>query len=748
MDVAPVRIPRGQVADLRGWGVVGFLALNVGVRLWMLFHGGGNLVATSQNDETTYLNIAGELATQGVSWLFSPRAVQAAPAHIILLAIIGRSIVLGKLISLAASTLTLLPLISIARRVLPPRGTFWVAVAFTACLTFSGFALTILTESINTFLLTSAIALLIRAFSENGWTRWAVLSGLVLGLATIWRATTMFYPLGLGLLFLAVWLVPPLRRRAEFQVPRALKVVAFHALGLALIAAPVILKNGLAANQWKLATGQGATLYLGADQKAKGWEPFFSGYDFDTFEVSAPYSHLEPEGDALLSQAAMRQMRRDPLGTLAMRVHWPVRLFIGEPSDLFNPTHSALQSWKVLKKNTTLLTIWNLSWRALALVFSIWFFARNWRRAEGFVLMSVPLYFLIVFLPMFVISRYGVPMLPLMAVSLVGGLLATGSRLVPGAVSVAVIIAISFWYAVLPEGVDPDGYSKHTELATWPAANGTSHWSPLYGAAQRAGDSEHQRFVVAVDTPSLAADGQGVALERNQIFLLPIKLSPRRAGWALHTFWRSDRHPSFAEDNFLDVYALADERSIQLNIPAVPGDTLRGARLDLDVAEGDRVRIGSAQMVGAPASAGPWSCNMGCTQREGGDAGVVFIGGKDREALVADLTAPLDAPVSVTIPVELPAPPLPHQRFGDVIAAALRWQLEGDTNFTPGNERAFEVPVDGHVHWVHLNPSLFQGSARWDGRLRKVSLRFEHSHDVEIELGTMRLLKDYRMLRP
>lgn len=740
---------RAQIADLRGSGVWFFLVLNLAVRLWMLFHGGGSLFATNQNDETTYLNIATELANQGPGWLLTPRSVQAAPGHVLLLALIGRSIPVGKVICIAASTLTLVPVLTIARAVLAPRATFWVAIAFTACLAFDGFAGTILTESINAFLLTSAFALLLRSTGAPDprlRNRLALLAGIVLGLATLWRATTLFYPVGLGLLLLAVWVVAPLRRRLEFEPRAVLMGVAYLALGVALITGPVILKNGLSSHQWKLATGQGAIAYLGVDPKTRGWEPYFAGYDFDTFEVTAPYTHLEIEGDRLLSQAASRQVRRDPLGTLAMRIHWPVRLFIGEPADLFNPVRSATDSWRVHKKNTTLLTLWNLGWRTLALVFGLIFLARNWRRAEGFVLLSVPLYFMIVFLPLFVIARYAVPVLPLLSVPMVGGLLAGGrTRLVGLATSILIAGSIAFGQAVFPTELDPGEYAGHTELARWPDAAGSHRWIPAYGIAERPRAQQQQVFEAMAAAPSIEADGQGVALEHNQIFLLSIQLAPQPPGWPLHAYWRSDRGPAFSEERTTDAFSLDGENTVTFQLPPREGDTLRGFRFDLDVPDQVTARIGDAR---AGEAKGAWACSFGCAASRTTDQGFELTGGPKSEAVAAELIASMNEPVAITVPLDLPRAPQPPSRAGETVEVALRWQLAGEADYAPANQRVFHVPVDGRPHWVQLNPSLFPSGALWFGTLSKVSLRVINGHDLELRVGPMRLLKDYRMLKP
>ncbi|GEM_PF-2164849 len=741
-----LRFAKSQYADLRGWGVVAFVVLNVSVRLWMLFHGGGTMSATKMPDEGTYLRIAAELETSGPSWLLTARALQAAPAHVVLLALLGGSVAAVKLVSMVASVATLVPVWSIARRTLPVRAVFWVAVAFTSCLAFSEYALSLLTESINGFLLTSAIALFVNAAAEGSSRRVALASGVVLGFATLWRATTLLYPLALVLLVAAVWAVGPSRRRITFAPPELFRAIGFLALGLSLIVAPVILKNGLATGHWKLATGQGATMYLGADQKADGWEPVFSGYDYDTFEVSAPFTHLEPEGDARLSQAAMRQIRRDPLGTLAMRWHWPVRLFIGEPHDLFNPTDSAPRSWAVLKKNATLLTMWNLCWRVMALVFSIAFFVKTWRTAEGFVLMSVPLYFLVLFLPMFVVSRYSVPILPLLSVSMIGGMLSSRPRVLLTALSASLIIGIAFGRAVFPSELDPSRFTHHSELARWSANTGDARWRAAYGAAELAGDSGAQRFVATAATPNLVADGQSVPLDRNQIFVLSLVARPRPAGWALHTYWRSTQNPSFSEPNTVDAFVVEGEKTVRFQMPAREGDQLQALRVDLDLPAEERASIGPGRSENPLSIGSSWSCHFGCSEAHRDGDLLQFRGGAEPEAVTSELSAPMQSPLWVTVPVDLPRQGQPV-RPAEFVTGILRWRTEGTLELAP-QAVAFALPVDAKTHWVQINPSLGPGSQTWNGRLGLVSIQFQTSKDVEIEFESARLLKDYRMLRP
>ncbi len=746
MTPEPANFWRRQYEGLSGRGVVCFLVLNLFVRLWVFFRSGTEWSGTTQTDERSYLNIAAEFLSQGPAWLLGERALQAAPGHVALLTLAGGSVAIVKAVSMTCSTLTLLPVLAIARRVLPPRGAFWAAVAFTACLIIDSYAMTILTESINSFLLTTSIALFFSAHAKSSL-RWAFVAGLCLGLATLWRATTLFFPIGVALLILSAWVVPPLRRRLGFEVSASLKVTAVLGLGLATITAPVMIKNGVSTGQWKLATGQGATTYLGADPKTNGWEPYFAGYDFDTFQVSKPYSHIEPEGDRRLTKAAMRQIRRDPLGFMALRIHWPIRLFVGEPSDAFNPASSAPQSWRMVKKNATLLAIWNLAWRALAITFAGWFLARHWRRFEGFVLLSMLIYFFLLFLTMFAIVRFTVPLLPLLVVPMVGGMLeATRSRWIPGVTAALLVTAISFWNVVFPKRVDPSQYVNHTELARWTDAK--SPWKPLHGLAAQQAAPEHQRFIVLSDGATLQADGQSIPLEHNQLFLIPMAVRVRPAGWPLHAYWRSANHPNFSEDRTADAYALSGSAKVDFHLDALPSDKLEAFRIDLNLPENAKLQVAPAQIEGRPSASEPWTNHFGCTAMLAEDAGVACVGGPGPEAVETRLSAPMDAPLTISVPVGLPDPMRSSRETRPEALVVMRWQLEGETAYQPANRREFGVPRDGQVHWTHLNPSLFPSGSTWEGKLKKIALVFPDAPDFDVEIGAVRLVKDYRMVGP
>src|SRR5437667_223716 len=88
--------------------------------------------------------------------------------------------------------------------------------------------------------------------------------------------------------------------------------VALDALppGAVLAVAPLVAKTDLAAGHAVVATGGGAALYLGADSKTDGDEPYYAGYDYDTSEVTQPYTHLDIEGDSRLAEAARTAIRR------------------------------------------------------------------------------------------------------------------------------------------------------------------------------------------------------------------------------------------------------------------------------------------------------------------------------------------------------------------------------------------------------------------------------------------------------
>jgi hypothetical protein len=234
----------------------------------------------------------------GSGFFYSPRALWNGPLNPLWIAAWGSQVPLVKFANVL--------LFSLASGVLAG-GVFHVTgwrKAALVCLgllvyppTYS-FIPTVLTEPLYVSLLMFSFGVvLLGDFSNIGF----VLSGILLGLATLTRPTTQLYPLFLVALAVMIFSKVPWRRG-----------FILHSVVALVVCAPMVLWNWSHFGKAGIANGLGAVLYLGNDLRRDGDEPVYYGVDFDTYRITAPNTHLDTEGDAALTEVAWQRFRARP----------------------------------------------------------------------------------------------------------------------------------------------------------------------------------------------------------------------------------------------------------------------------------------------------------------------------------------------------------------------------------------------------------------------------------------------------
>jgi hypothetical protein len=210
---------------------------------------------------------------------------------------------------------------------------------------------TLLTEPLYVSLLMFSFGLLLLGdFSPRAF----VLSGLLLGFATLVRPTSQFFPP--MLVFIGIVL------RGS---PWSRRVIVHGAVALA-VCLPTVGWNWWQFGKVGIANGVGAVAYLGSDLRRDGDEPMYSGVDFDTYRITSPYTHLDTDGDARLIQVFKERISKHPTQTALLFVRKAGRYLFGSYYGYFWPFNGL--TGKIAHESSLLSKIGVMIWPAVQVV--------------------------------------------------------------------------------------------------------------------------------------------------------------------------------------------------------------------------------------------------------------------------------------------------------------------------------------------------------------------------------------------
>jgi hypothetical protein len=407
--------------------VIGSLCLHVWYT-WRQCHGALDTLVYP-DEKTYYLDAAQRILSEGVAgFLGTPRALWNGPLDPLWIALWQGNVVLVKLANLALVSLAGVLVWDLARSVVSPRSALLGLAFYALHRPLYEFGGTILTEPLFVALLILALWLLVRRSSP----RWA---GVILGLATLTRPTIQLFP---PLLLVAVWipLGPWLQARA-----RARRTVTMLALGWSLVVVPYLAHNAIRHHTPRIANGFGAVLYLGTDLRKDGDEPIYSDMQFDTLERTTPWTHLDTEGDRLLTRAAWEHIRRFPVATAALCVRKIPRFLLGHARHYFFPQHDLVAFARQQPALTTvftgaeiLLTATVVLGALAALIVLPWSFLTG-------AIVAFAAYHVLLHALVFAIPRLALPLFPLLTILAAQLLGASGHRLAKAVVATLVVAA-------------------------------------------------------------------------------------------------------------------------------------------------------------------------------------------------------------------------------------------------------------------------------------------------------------------
>jgi len=434
-------IARASIADL--FIVTSVMAAAVlGMITYQSARAGGAFSALLSSDEKSYyLPGAEAILSEGLGWFLTPRSLWNGPVNPLWIAAFGANPLTVKIANLGLFALSGLAVWDIGRRLFGKRAAYWSLFLFVTYLPFYEFVPSLLTEPLFVPLVILAIWLALIGDADRSW--FDLGAGLAFGLATLVRPTLQLYPVAL----IGVAGLVSIGAKRHGQLPdRVLKRSLTVCIGFVIVVVPYLVKNIVVLDRVAISNGSGAVLYLGNDLRKRGYEPVDSSMQFDTLEITFPYTHLDTEGDRLLTEEALRRIRLDPFDVVAMQPSKMVKLVFGTPEHYFRPQDNVID-FVSSRSGYDLLKIWHVASNAIVvslgalglLVLRPPLFAR-------LVMVSIVVYFALTNTLLFPIPRLFLPAIPILMM-FAGGLLTQGRRgpRVAGLVTAAcVTVVIAF----------------------------------------------------------------------------------------------------------------------------------------------------------------------------------------------------------------------------------------------------------------------------------------------------------------
>ena len=289
-------------------------------------------------DARTYVQAALQLADG--HWLGDPQPFWQPPLFPYLLglrfSLFGESYWLPRLLQAAAGTATCLLILALGRRAFSPFVGWLAAVTAALYGPFIYFEGELLPAALAVFLNCLALLALIRA--PSGGTRCWLIAGFFLGLSSLVVASVLlFVPVAL------LW------ARSRVPAPRRWALGAL-VLGVALVIAPVTLRNGLVGGEWVLIShNAGINFYIGNNPDYDGTESIRPGRDWQEL-VDRPMREAGITGGSASSrfffERSWNYLTRDPADFLGLQLRKLYLFWRGDeiPRNL-DPYFARQHSW-------------------------------------------------------------------------------------------------------------------------------------------------------------------------------------------------------------------------------------------------------------------------------------------------------------------------------------------------------------------------------------------------------------------
>lgn len=311
-----------------------------------------------------------------------------------------------KLVQAILGAISCLIIYFIAKEIFNRKVGLWSGVVMALYFPLISTAGFVLSEELSIFLLTISIFFLTRA-TKRKQVKWYVLSGILMGLATLCRPMTLLFPF---FLYLTIPFLP--FKKKEFIL------ISIFFLSMIIIIAPWTIRNYIRFNTFiAVQTGGGTNLWVGSYFPSDGLFPYSSSSyqnpkDQETYDKIA--RGLSPiEADKAYSREAIKNILNNPSGYLRLCVEKFRRFWFWIPGGV-----KVLKSYPKIKFGITAVDYSIF----LLFILGLWVgLKENWRDKSP--ILAIILYFTIMHTLIFAIPRYRLPIMPYVLVFAVVGFL-------------------------------------------------------------------------------------------------------------------------------------------------------------------------------------------------------------------------------------------------------------------------------------------------------------------------------------
>jgi len=338
----------------------------------------------------------GGFSTDGVN----PRS-DTAPLYPLMLALnyllFGHNLLVVRILQAIIDSITCLLLYAIGIELSNKRMIGILSVTL-ACFspTLIGSTSFVLTETLNGFLITAAVLLLMKAVKGNNGLYF--LSGILLGISTLCRPTTLLFPI---FLFASLVLSP----KKAFQKVGITKkyiilsiIIFSFAMGITII--PWTVRNYFAFGRFlPVASGSGANLWIGS------YLPWDGDYNYKDLsaKLKIEYGLSQIDADKRFKEEAIKNIKGHPFRYAVLCVKKLFRFWFGVPGS------------KEVLKDLILIKFLLYAIQSIVVFFfvlGIWFLIKDWDIVKA-VPVTMIFYFTIMHSLLFAIPRYRIPIDPL-----------------------------------------------------------------------------------------------------------------------------------------------------------------------------------------------------------------------------------------------------------------------------------------------------------------------------------------------
>ncbi len=503
--------------------------------VYILNINGGDLAAINYPDERVYyLEGARLLKEQGLKFFSTSRSAWNGPLNLIYIAALNLNIPLVKILNclMLISSSSLLTIFLFKKNEHKAGVLFFTLILLHIPILHYGS--TILTE--GPFI--SCLMLMLYLFtnkSENQ--KKYFLIGVSCAIATLIRPTLQLYPIFFGVFLL-------LLKLAKINSQFKFKHYLIFLLGFVILILPVIAKNYYYFGKPVIANGFGAVLYLGNDLRRSGDEPIYSGFDFDTYSHTTPFTHLDFEGDRILLNKSIQKISENPFATFVLTLRKFGRLFLGNPQHYFHPTDNLIS---FLQQNSGIFAYFKI-WKMLIniIVFLASMIALiHFKDLRFFKLISISIiaYIWILHSISFAIPRLGLPAFPIMAFW--SARLLTNREALRlwiwklGLSSAILILGISFYHKFFPSTFVSEKYRSYFK-----------NQRSLEVSKAKLSDIENCSDLLCATGKRPTIEWESIDLEtnRNQVIFIQVQLlaeniKPKHRNGVIKIFWSKSTAP-------------------------------------------------------------------------------------------------------------------------------------------------------------------------------------------------------------